>query len=152
MLGDDFSISGTFVNNGSTTISGSLHLAGETVNNGTLRLTASGLLDVTGAFENNGILDLLTSASNLPPNFTNNGTVILNTDRRILTAAKAGANFTCTALGHTGHTYQLQYTPALGGTWLPIGGQQNGNGTTLTFTDLGGATSAARFYRLLVGP
>ncbi len=145
LLADDFSVSGTFINNGSTTIGGSLHLAGETVNNGTLRLTASGLLDVTAAFENNGILDLLTSASNLPANFTNNGTVILNTDRRILTAAKAGTNFTCTALGHTGHTYQLEYTNALGG-------QQNGSGTTLTFTDLGGATSTARFYRLLVGP
>ena len=49
---------------------------------------ASGLLDATGEVTNNGVLDLLTSATSLPANFANNGTVILNTDRRILTAAK----------------------------------------------------------------
>ena len=78
--------------------------------------------------------------------------MILNTERRILTAAKAAANFTLTASGYVGHTYQLQRTDTLSGVWTNIGAQQNGAGATLTFTDLGGATGAARFYRLVVGP
>lgn len=152
LIGDDFDVSGTFINNGTTTVSGWLQLAGEVVNNGTLRVTAGGLLDAAGSFENNGLLDLLTSPSSLPLSFTNNGTVILNTERRILTAAKVGANFTVTAQGYAGHTFQLQRASALTGPWGNIGTAQNGTGALLTFTDVGGATGTAKFYRLAVGP
>ena len=150
---DDFTITGDVNIDGIATIlAGHWNVKGDVVNNGTLRMQGLSTLEATGEFTNNGLLDLLTSSANPPANFTNNGTVILNTERRILTAAKAGANFTVTAKGYAGHTYQLQRANALGGTWTNIGAVQAGAGATLTFTDVGGATGAARFYRLVVGP
>ena len=98
------------------------------------------------------ILDLLTSASNLPANFVNTGIVIENSERRILTSAKNGANFTVTVHGYAGHIYQLQRTDTLGGTWTNIGPAFAGTGATLPLTDTGGATGTARFYRVSVSP
>ncbi len=150
---DDFTITGDVNIDGTATIlAGHWNVKGDVVNNGTLRMQGLSTLEATGEFTNNGLLDLLTSSANPPANFTNNGTVILNTERRILTAAKAGANFTVTAKGYAGHTYQLQRADTPGGTWTNIGAVQAGAGTTLTFTDVGGATGTARFYRLVVGP
>lgn len=143
----DLNISGT-----ANFYAGGINVTGDVVNNGTMRLHTGAMLGTEGDFVNNGVLDLLASPSGLPANFTNNGTVILNTERRILTAAKAAANFTVTAHGYVGHTYQLQRCDTLGGAWTNVGLSQNGAGTTLTFTDVGGATGSSRFYRILVGP
>ena len=150
---NNFTITGDLNIDGTATIfAGQLTVNGDVVNNGTLKMQGLSTLSASGEFTNNGLLDLLTSSASLPANFANNGTVILNTERRILTAAKSGTNFTLTALGYPGHTYQLQRADTLGGTWTPIGALQNGAGTTLTLTDVGGATGTARFYRLAVGP
>ena len=78
--------------------------------------------------------------------------MILNAERRILTAVKSAANFTATAYGYSGHTYQLQSAATLGGVWGNVGAVQNGANATLTFNDVGGATGTTRFYRLVVGP
>lgn len=152
LIGDDFDISGNFINDGTVTSGGLLRVAGETVNNGTMSLTDSGMFAGNGTFVNNGLLDMLSSDEALPANFTNNGTVILNTERRILTAAKTGANFTVTARGYTGHSYQLQRAATPGGAWTNIGAAQPGTGAVLTFTDPGGASGTARFYRLAITP
>ena len=150
---DDFTITGDVNIEGAATIfAGHLNVNGDVVNNGTMRMHGLSTLNAIGEFTNNGLLDLLTSSASLPANFINNGTVILNTERRILTASKGGANFTLTAYGYAGHSYQLQSTSTLGGTWGNVGAQQNGTNAPLTFNDVGGATGAARFYRLVVGP
>ena len=152
--GDELYVSGDFINNGTMQAlgGGQFFGAGDVVNNGTIRFASSGVLTTTGTFTNNGLLDLLTSTNSLPPNFINNGTVILNTDRRILSVGKAGANFSCTAWGYAGHSYRLERADTLAGPWTPIGGMQPGAGAMLTFTDTGGATGAARFYRVSVSP
>ncbi len=147
------SITGEFNNSGTATIAGgTLSITGDITNTGTLRVTGGALLATSGTFSNSGILDLLTSASDLPANFVNTGIVIENSERRILTAEKLGANFTVTVKGYGGHTYQLQRADTLGGTWSDVGFAQNGTGTMLTLTDTGGATGAARFYRVSVSP
>jgi autotransporter-associated beta strand protein len=146
-------ITGEFNNGGTATItSGTLSVTGDVTNTGTLRVTGGGRLTTTGTFSNSGILDLLTSASDLPANFVNTGIVIENTERRILTSSKSGANFSVTVTGHVGHTYQLQRTDTLGGAWTNIGAPIAGNGTTLTLTDTGGAVGNAGFYRVFVSP
>ncbi len=150
---EDVDIMGDLNNDGTAHFyAGVINVTGDVVNNGTMRFHSGALLFPGTDFVNNGTLDLLASPSTLPANFTNNGTVILNAERRILTAAKAAANFTVTAMGYVGHTYQLQRADTLTGAWTNIGAQQNGGGATLSFTDVGGATGAARFYRLVVGP
>ena len=150
---EDVDIIGDLNNDGTANFyAGQINVSGDVVNNGTMRFHSGALFFPGTDFVNNGTLDLLASPSTLPVNFTNNGTVILNTERRILTAAKAAANLTVTAHGYAGHTYQLQRADTLGGAWTSIGAQQNGGGATLSFTDVGGATGAARFYRLVVGP
>ncbi len=147
------SITGEFNNGGTATISaGTLTITGDISNTGTLRVTGGAQLAVSGTFSNSGILDLLTSASDLPTNFVNTGIVIENRERRILTAEKLGANFTVTVTGHAGHTYQLQRTDTLGGPWANIGPAFAGTGTTLTLTDPTGATGPQRFYRVAVTP
>jgi autotransporter-associated beta strand protein len=144
---------GDFVNDGTAAVSaGTLTINGNVINSGTLRITSGAQLATTGTFTNTGVLDLLTSASTLPPNFVNTGIVIENTERRILTSAKAGPNFSVTIAGYPGHTYQLQRTTTLGGTWTNIGAAVSGTGSTLTLTDTGGATGGAGFYRVFVFP
>jgi hypothetical protein len=64
---------------------------------------------------------------------------------------KTGANFTVTITGYAAHTYQLQRADTLAGPWGNLGSAQSGTGP-LTFTDVGGATDTARFYRIAVGP
>lgn len=150
---DDFDIEGDLNIDGTASIlTGHFTVTGDVVNNGTLRLTGLSTLAASGEFTNNGILDLLTSAATLPANFENNGTVILNSERRILTAVKSGANFTVTVKGYSGHTYQLQRANTLTGSWTSTGTSQSGTGSTLTLTDVGGATGPSRFYRVVVTP
>ena len=146
-------ISGEFNNSGTATIAtGTLTVAGDITNTGTMRVTGGAQFATSGTFSNSGILDLLTSASALPANFVNTGIVIENSERRILTAQKNGANFSVTVAGYTGHIYQLQRTDTLGGGWANIGPALAGTGATLTLTDTGGATGSARFYRVFVSP
>ncbi len=147
------SVAGEFNNGGTATIAaGTLVITGDITNTGTLRVTGGAQLAVNGTFTNSGILDLLTSASDLPANFANTGIVIENSERRILTAEKLGTTFTATVKGYAGHTYQLQRTDTLGGTWTNIGPSLAGTGATLTLTDTGGASGTARFYRVFVQP
>jgi autotransporter-associated beta strand protein len=131
---------------------GTLSVTGDVVNNGTMRVTSGAVLSAGGSFINNGVLDLLSSAAGLPPNLVNNGVVVDNRDRRIISAAKSGGDFTCTVQGYSGHTFQLQRADSPGGQWNNIGSPLPGAGSVLTLTDAGGATGAQKFYRVLVTP
>ena len=146
-------INGGLLNDGTVAIgAGTLTVAGDIENNGTMSITGGAALATAGTFVNNGTLDLLTASSALPANLMNNGIVIENSERRILTSEKLGANFTVTVHGYAGHIYQLQRTDTLGGTWTNIGPAFAGTGATLPLTDTGGATGTARFYRVSVSP
>ncbi len=131
---------------------GSLSITGEIVNNGTLRIAGDTVFTATGTLINNGILDLLTSRSSLPASFTNNGIVIDNNQRVINSFAKTGNNFICAAIGYTGHTYQLQSSTTLAGTWANIDSAVAGTGATIQWTVTNGGMGAARFYRVVVAP
>jgi hypothetical protein len=132
---------------------GTLAVTGDVVNNGTMRISNLSAFTTTGAFVNNGTLDLLTSTSNLPPNLENNGTVIDSSGLKLLSSSKAGAAFSLTIKGYSGHTYQLQRTSSTGlSGWVDIGAVQTGTGGNLTFTDTTGATLVRRFYRVKVTP
>ena len=145
-------ITGEFNNSGIATVnSGTLTLSGDVTNSGTLRVTGGAQLVINGTFVNTGVLDLLTSGSPLPANLVNTGIVITNTDRRILSSARSGTNFSVTVAGHAGHSYQLQRTGALGGTWTNIGSAVSGGGETLVLTD-SGALGSRLFYRVAIIP
>lgn len=131
---------------------GTLSVTGDVVNNGTMRVTGGAALSAGGSFINNGVLDLLSSAAGLPPNLVNNGVVVDNRDRRIMSAAKTGSDFTCTVQGYSGHTFQLQSADTPAGPWNNIGSSLPGADTGLVLTDAGGATGAQKFYRVLVTP
>ena len=117
-----------------------------------MRITSGAQLATTGSFINTGVLDLLTSASSLPAGFVNSGVVIENTDRRVISSSKAGANFSVSVIGHTGHSYQLQRSDTLTEPWTNIGSAVAGTGSTIIFTDTGGASGDAGFYRVLITP
>ncbi|MEQ1859288.1 MAG: autotransporter-associated beta strand repeat-containing protein [Chthoniobacteraceae bacterium] len=145
-------INGDLNNDGTVTCgAGAITITGDVVNNGTMRFTGGSAISATAGFVNNGVLDLLTGGA-LPANLVNNGVVIANTERRVMSASKSGANFTVTVQGHAGHNYQLQSTDSLGGTWVDVGSAQAGTGGVLTLTDTGGATGTQRFYRVTVLP
>ena len=167
--GATFSASGTatltgdFNNDGTATIaSGVFACTGDVVNNGTMRFNSGAALAATGAFVNNGLLDLLTSPSALPANFENNGIVLIRELVKVASVAKNGSTFTVTIASFSAHTYQLLRADTLAGSWSPVGTPQNGAHTVngdgsitpalLTFTDIGGATGAQRYYRVSVGP
>jgi autotransporter-associated beta strand protein len=166
--GGTTTVSGDITNNGTMSVTNGSTLVpnGNFTNNGTLTVVSGSLLSASGAasFINNGVLDLLTSAaSTLPAGFVNNGSVIYSSNVAVQTASKSGTNFTLTILSFSGHNYQLQSRSSLTtGTWNAVGGPQGGmsvtnpdgtiSGTTLTFTDNGGATGGAKFYRIQVSP
>jgi autotransporter-associated beta strand protein len=153
LVQNNFTIIGDINNDGIATIhTGELTVNGDIVNNGTLRMHGLSTLSATGEFTNNGVLDLLTSNARLPANFTNNGTVILNSERQILTASINGADFRVSIFGYAGHSYRLQISETLNGGWMNVGNLRNGANAELTFTDFGGASIGSRFYRLNVGP
>jgi autotransporter-associated beta strand protein len=166
--GGTTTVSGDITNNGTMSVTNGSTLVpnGNFTNNGTLTVVSGSLLSASGAasFINNGVLDLLTSAaSTLPAGFVNNGSVIYSSNVAVQTASKSGTNFTLTILSFSGHNYQLQSRSSLtSGTWNAVGNPQGGvsvtnsdgtiSGTTLTFTDNGGATGGAKFYRIQVSP
>lgn len=125
-------------------------VAGDLINDGTLRCLAGSAFNAPGTVTNNGVIDLLTSNGTLPANFENNGTVVLNTSRRILTATRTGTTFTCTVHGYNGHTFQLQRADSPAGPWTNAGSSQPGAGAILTFTHT--ASAARGFYRVAVSP
>jgi autotransporter-associated beta strand protein len=153
VLGGKLTVTGDLVNTGTPEVrsGGELLASGEVVNDGTMRFLAGTKLTSGAVFTNNGVLDLLTSEGALPANFTNQGTVILNTARRILTFFKTGSTFTCTVQGYTGHSYQLQRSDTLSGTWTSLGVAQAGTGGILTFTHPAAAPGRG-FYRVQVTP
>lgn len=147
------SLAGDFNNDGVATISaGSLSIFGDVVNNGTLRVTGGASLNTTGSFVNHGVLDLLTSPSALPANLDNQGVVVENRERRVLSATKSGTTFSLTVQGYVGHAFQLQRAGSIAGPWTNVGAPKAGAGVPLVFTDAGGATANQCYYRVAVTP
>lgn len=165
-------VSGTFAGNGAlggltvnsgavvARSSGTLAIAGNITNNGTMRFTGGAVLDAGGAgsFVNNGLLDLITAGpgTTLPANFTNgvNGVVLTAGTVRITSTSKSGSNVSVTIDGYAAHTYQLQRSSSLASsTFVNIGSPQSGTGVNagvpLVFSDPA-ASAAASFYRVVV--
>ncbi|MES2438775.1 MAG: T9SS C-terminal target domain-containing protein [Verrucomicrobiota bacterium] len=132
--------------------SGTMTVNGDVANNGTIRLTSGASLAVSGTFTNHGLLDIMTGAPVLPAGFVNLGTVLDSSSVRVAAAGRSGQNFTVTIHGYEGHGYQMQAADTLTGPWTAVGAKQSGFGSTLTFTDNGGATGARKFYRISVFP
>ncbi|TVR45664.1 MAG: hypothetical protein EA425_17965 [Puniceicoccaceae bacterium] len=77
------SITGNVTNDGEIVIAGSagrLQVAGDFVNNGTLRIQNGAFLEVEGTFVNNGTFDYSGSYAVLPEGWENNGTVVPGID------------------------------------------------------------------------
>jgi uncharacterized repeat protein (TIGR03803 family) len=67
----------------------------------------------------------------------------------------AGTNVVITVSSVAGETYQLQYATGLSsGNWsnVPEASVTNSMGGSITVTNIGGAVSAGRFYRLVITP
>ena len=152
------SIAGALTVNGGglmmVTGGGAVSVAGGVVNNGTIRLEKGAALTV-GAGQtliNNGTLDIITGSFSAPGGFTNNGVVLDSSLVAVTSTSLTGTTFTLTINSYTGHTYQLQSSGSLTGTFTNLGAPQSGTtGTVLTFTDPG-ASSTQNFYRIAVDP
>jgi autotransporter-associated beta strand protein len=153
VAGGSLTVDRAMVNSGTVEVraGAAFTASAEVINDGTMRFLAGSSMNAAAGFTNNGLLDLLTSDSTLPAAFENNGTVILNSSRRILSASRSGTDFTCTIHGYVGHSYQLQHAAALSGPWTNAGTSRQGGGAVLTFTHTGPA-AAKGFYRVLVSP
>jgi rhamnogalacturonan endolyase len=146
-------INGNLLNNGAllADCGGTLEISGNVTNNGTMQFLNGSGLAVTGVFVNNGLFDLLTGLQTLPPNFVNNGTVLLATNIVVTAFTKTGGTLSLAIYGYDGHTYQLQRSAPLSPpNWQNIGPTQDGAGAVLTFTDTPGDNQ--NFYRMAVSP
>ena len=131
--------------------SGSLEVATNLVNDGTMRLTGPASLNVGGSFTNNGLVDIMTWSGVLPAGFVNHGTVLDRSAIRVVSAGVNAPDFEVTIQGYTGHSYQLQYCDDLtSGTWASIGSSVAGADAPITLTHPDGATAEKRFYRVAV--
>ena len=132
-------------------LSGSLRVATNLVNNGTLRLTGTASLAVGGAFTNTGLLDIMAWTGTLPAGLENTGTVLDRSLVRLDSPRMDGPDFQLSIQGYTGHGYQLQCRDDLSsGTWTSLGGFVAGAGAPITLTHTNGATAQQRFYRVAV--
>jgi hypothetical protein len=132
-------------------LTGTLEVATNLVNCGTLRLTGPASLNVPGSFTNHGLLDIMTWTGTLPAGFVNDGTVLDRSLIRVASAAVNGPDIQVTIQGYTGHNYQLQYRDSLlAGTWQNVGVPVAGADAPITLTHTGGATAQQRFYRVAV--
>ena len=132
-----FTVNGNITNNGLMIVGNGAKIAGS-----------------SPTFVNNGTLDLITSGPFTPPaGFQNNGVIIDSSVVKAVCATKSGNTVTITVNSHTGHFYQLQYSPSLAGnSFTNIGAAQAGStGNTLVFTDTA-ATGSRGFYRVVVSP
>ncbi|MFO1489273.1 MAG: polysaccharide lyase family protein, partial [Verrucomicrobiota bacterium] len=145
-------INGNLLNNGAVLADcgGALEISGNVTNNGSMQFVNGSGLAVAGTFVNNGLLDLLTGTQTLPPNFVNNGTVLLAANIVVTAFDRTGDTMSLTVYGYAGHTYQLQRASSLHGTWQNIGPAQDGAASLLTFEDVSG--DSANFYRIAVAP
>jgi hypothetical protein len=132
-----FTVNGSITNNGLIILSNGAHFTG-----------------TSPSFVNNGTLDIINAGTfTPPPGFENNGVILDASAARVASVSKFDNTVTVTIDSHTGHTYQLQYSPTLtAGTFTNIGAPQTGStGTTLVFTDPA-ATGSSGFYRVVVAP
>ena len=134
------------------TFAGNIAGTGSVTINGTLRLVGNAQLSFSGGFTNNGVLDLLTWKGTLSPGFVNNGIVLDRSNAVISSCAVQGDSFIATIPGYSGHNYQLQFSDSLSGSWQNIGAPQPGAGVALNFTNLVGAATTNRFYRIQISP
>ena len=133
---------------------GTLSVAGGVINNGTIRLEQGASLVVGSqqTFTNNGTLDVITGSFSATGGFINNGVVLDSRLIQVTGTSFSAGTFTVTINSYAGHTYQLQSSASLAGTFTNLGAAQSGTtGTMLTFTDPG-ASSPQNFYRITVDP
>ncbi len=132
---------------------GTLVLDGRVINDGVVRLTSAALLSTTDTFYNNGVLDLLTAEGEVPANLVNTGIVIDSSGLEITSLGIDGDDFELTMMTYEGHDYQLWWSPDLKpDSWNPTGPVVAGDGTEKPFSDPGGATHGARYYKVVVTP
>ena len=147
------------VNQGTETVTGLLTVNGNFENDGTLMVTGSGNLvvnlptDGSGSFVNNGTLDIMDSPQTaLPAGYINNGTILTSALVTVEQVSKTASTFSVSIQSYTGHTYQLQRSTGLSGSWINIGSAQSGStGTSLVLTDPN-ASGGGMFYQIAVGP
>ena len=108
-----------------------LEFYGTVVNNAGILLYNGGTTDFHGSFINNGIV-------------SNAGPVIVSSVSRL------GDDMVIQAPSTHGFRYELQFTTSVvSPVWTNSGTPQSGTGSTLTFTDPGGATNIPnRFYQV----
>jgi hypothetical protein len=74
-------------------------------------------------------------------------------DLPVQSVGMTGTTFSVTIQSYLQHTYQLQRASSLTNpTWTNVGSSQAGTGSTLNFSDSGGATGTEGFYQILVSP
>ncbi|MES2921815.1 MAG: thrombospondin type 3 repeat-containing protein [Verrucomicrobiota bacterium] len=131
---------------------GTLKIAANIVNDGTLRLTGSSALNVGGTLTNNGVLDLMT-CNGPRPTIVNNGIVLDSSQVKIGSARVDGTDFIVTVQGYSGHNYQLQHRASLEiGVWQDIAAPVAGADAPINFTHPSGITAGRGFYRIAVSP
>ena len=132
---------------------GSLSVSGNITNSGIFKISGTPTLTQTGSFINNGVLDLINGSQTLPSNFTNNGTVLSAGNVNVQAVGKTGTSFSISIQSYLQHTYQLQRSTSLTNpTWTNVGSAQTGTGSTLNFSDSGGATGTQGYYQILISP
>ena len=149
---------GDLANSGQIIASGTgqnLTINGGAVTNaadGRIRATQGAVIDLSGAasFVNNGLIDRISGAVLLPPNFVNNGILLEASDVRVKSVARTGTTITVTIDSYTGHNYVLRrINDLVTGDFTDVTASQPGaTGTTLTFTTTD--AGAKGFYRIVL--
>ncbi len=133
---------------------GTLTFTGIVTNNGMMQAINDSVLQGYGQVVNNGLINAINGSTQFLGGFINNGVVLDANNAQISSVAHSGSNIAVQILSASGASYQLQYSPSMKPTnWVNTGDSQMGNGSTLTFTDTGGATNRpGRFYRIDILP
>jgi autotransporter-associated beta strand protein len=122
--------------------------------NGRLILRGNATLPANLTLVNNGTLDTSTWLGTLPPDFTNNGTLLAREDIRTSDfTSDSNGQYSLKIQGRLGHSYQLQTSTTLQvNDWVKVGRPVEGTENTITFNYTLAVPVQKIFFRVLVQP
>lgn len=131
---------------------GSITGTGSLTNFGTLRLVGDAVINLSGTFSNHGTLDIMNWNGTLPSGLVNDGTILGRELVRVVSLENSDDGIFLTIEGFVGHSYQLQRSDTLGGSWQNVGAAISGNNAPIVLNDSKLTAAERRFYRVAVNP
>ncbi len=133
------------------TLTGTGTINGSVTNCGTIFLTNADQMIFTGPLVNKGVIIAVTGTPRFGSTFTNLGTLITTASINVANASVSGDDIVLQFNSVSNYLHEVQAsTNVSSGLWQSLTNGLLGTGSPITFTDVGGALTSNRTYRVLL--